>query len=185
MSSENIVVFGPTATILSVVDVADENGWPEVERFEQSEKQLEESVFLLPDGETTLRAINDHFVDVIIASVVGPAQDQVVSKLRARRDAVDAAVLWQWAESDVPAQRGFALRAFAATCDLVPDSKVMSLYERALKDPDPMVRKALVDAIGRTGWDSLWPLVEKLADTKDPDALGLQAAYQKHHPRSS
>jgi hypothetical protein len=177
------VIFEPLATLLQVIDVADENNWNQVEHFRRSEKQLEELVYELPDGETVVRGIDDHFVVVTFAVIRGPARAEVEQKLRAGGRAIEENSLWQWAESSNPEERAFALRAFAAISQKTADSRVVSLYRAALKDTHPQVRKALIDAVGRAAWPELWPVVDALAASGDADSRVLRDAYQAHLPR--
>lgn len=89
------VVFEPLATLLQVIDVADDNGWNQVEHFRRGERQLEELVYELPDGETVVRGIDDHFVVVTFAAITGPARVDVERKLRAGGRALEEISLWQ------------------------------------------------------------------------------------------
>ena len=74
---ETHVVFKPLASLLDVIDVAEENHWEEVQRFKRGERQLQEVIYELPDGETVLRGIDDHFVIVTYAIITGPHRAQV------------------------------------------------------------------------------------------------------------
>jgi hypothetical protein len=186
MDEEKIrLVFGPSATIMSVVDIAWGNGWKEVKRFRRSERQLEEVIFEL-EGKTSVRGITDHFVGVVFASIDGPQREYAAEKLRQSEDYVDRETLWQWAKEGTPAQQSFALRAFAATSgsSASPIPEIVALYEQAFESENAQVRKALIEAVGRVAWSVLWPLVDKLAASQQQDALDLKVAYGKHLPKS-
>jgi hypothetical protein len=178
------VVFEPLSTLLQVIDVADDNGWRQVEHFKRGERQVEELVFELPDGDTVVRGIDDHFVVVTFAAITGPARHEVEKKLRSGGRALTEATLWQWTESNDPNERAFALRAFAATSQKAADPRVVALYQAALDDPRPEVRTALVESVGRAAWRELWPVVDAIAKTGDAESKTLQEAYEEHFPRS-
>jgi hypothetical protein len=178
------VVFEPLATLLQVIDVADENGWNEVEHFKRGERQLEELIYELPDVETVVRGIDDHFVIVTFAVITGPARAEVEQKLRAGGRALEEATLWQWTKSEDPEERAFALRAFAAISQKAADPRVVALFQKTLEDSHPDVRKALVQAVGRASWPELWPVVNVLAKSGAPDSVVLQEAYEKYLPRA-
>lgn len=178
------VVFEPLATLLQVIDVADENGWNEVEHFRRGERQLEELIYELPGGETVVRGIDDHFVIVTFAVITGPARTEVEQKLRAGGRALDEATLYSWTKSENFEERAFALRAFAAISQKAADPRVVALYEGALKDDHPEVRKALVLAVGRAAWPELWPVVDALAKSGDDETRVLRQAYEKHFARA-
>lgn len=178
------VVFEPLATLLEVIDVADENGWNEVERFQRGERQLQEVIYELPDGETVVRGIDDHFVIVTFAVVTGPAGAEVEQKLRAGGRALDEATLWSWTQSKNFEERAFALRAFAAISQKTADPRVVALFQRTLEDKHPDVRKTLVEAVGRASWPELWPVVNALAESGEPESVVLQQAYEKYLPRA-
>lgn len=182
--SEATVVFKSPASLLDVIDVADEEGWQEIEHFRRGERQLEEVIYQLPDGETIVRAIDDHFVIVVFAAISGPARAAAEERLRRRPRSLEAATLWQWAENPEPEQRAFALRAFAATSQSTADAGVVSLYERAVGDENPLVREALIEAVGRAAWRELWPVVDELARSGDEESRRLKEAYERHLPRS-
>jgi hypothetical protein len=178
------VVFRPPATILAIVDVADANEWAEVEHFRRAERRNEEIVYELPDGETVVRGIDDQFVAVVFASITGPKREEAERTLRAAGRAMDDALLWQWAESTVPKERAFALRAFAATSDKTANPRVVALYSNAVKDENPGVRAALLEAVGRAAWPELWPVVDELARSGTAEAAVLKEGYELHLPRS-
>lgn len=178
------VVFRPPATILAVVDVADANDWREAQHFRRAERQSEEIIYELSDGETVVRGIDDQFVAVVFASITGPKKDEAEKTLRAAGRAVENAILWQWTESADPKERGFALRAFAATSGKTVDPRVVALYTKALKDEHPEVRGALLESVGRTAWPELWPVVDELAKSGTAEAALLKESYEKHLPRS-
>jgi len=178
------VVFEPLATLLQVIDVADENSWNEAEHFKRGERQLEELIYELPDGETVVRGIDDHFVIVTFAVITGPARAEVEQKLRADGRALDEATLWSWTKSNNPEERAFALRAFAATSQKTADPRVVALYQGALEDDHPEVRKALVQSVGRAAWPELWPIVDELAKSGTSEAAVLKEGYEIHLSRS-
>jgi hypothetical protein len=178
------VVFRPPATILAVVDVADANDWKEAEHFRRSERRNEEIVYELPDGETVVRGIDDQFVAVVFASITGPKRDEAERILRAAGRAMEDAVLWQWAEGAAPQERGFALRALAATSNKKANPRVVALFSNAVKDENPEVRAALVESVGRAAWPELWPVVDELAKSGTPEAAVLKEGYEMHLPRS-
>lgn len=178
------VVFKAFSTILAVMDVADDHGWEEVQRFKRGERQLEEFVYELPDGETVVRGIVDHFVAITFAVITGPGREDAERKLRSGGNAIDDATLWQWVKSEDPEQRSFALRAFAAISQPVADLRVVDAYQAAVRDPDTKVRQALIDSIGRTAWRELWPVVDELAKSGDETATTLRESYQRHLPRA-
>jgi len=177
------VVFEPLATLLQVIDVADENGWTQVEHFKRDERRLEELVYELPDGETVVRGIDDHFVIVTFAAITGPARAEVEAKLRSGGRSLEEATLWQWTKSDNPEERAFALRALAAVSQKAANPRVVELYQNVLKDEHPIVRKALVDSVGRAAWPELRPVVDALAASGAPGSRVLQQAYEKHLPQ--
>ncbi len=177
------VIFEPFATLLQVIDPAYDNGWKQVEHFSRGEKQLEEWIFELSDGETVVRGIDDHFVIVTLAVISGPASAEVEQKLRAGGRALEWDTLWQWTMSENAKERAFALRAFAATSERTADPRVVALYQAAVEDKDSIVRTALIKSVGRAAWRELWPVVDALAASGDADALVLQEAYTKHLPR--
>lgn len=183
--TETILVFKPPASLLDVIDVADENGWEEAQRFLRDERRLEEVIYQLPDGETVVRGIDDHFVVIVYAAITGPRRAEAEQKLRSGGRVLDEATLWQWASGKKAEERAFALRAFAATSQKAADPRVVSLYQAAVQDDNPDVRKALVDSVGRAAWPELWPVVDALAKGGDADSKGLQQAYEKHLSRSS
>lgn len=178
-----IVVFKPRSSLLDIIDVADTNGWTEAQRFPREERQLEEVIYELTDGETVVRGIDDHFVIVVFASIAGPKSAEVEGQLRSSGNALDESTLWNWASTGTPQQRGFALRAFAATSEKDADPRVVELYTKALKDEHPDVRQALVDSVGRTAWQELWPVVDELSKAKAPGAEALLRAYEQHIAR--
>lgn len=177
------VIFEPFATLLQVIDVAAENDWKQVKHFKRGEKQLEELVYELPDGEAVVRGIDDHFVIITLAVITGPARAKVEQKLRSGGRALEETVLWQWARSEPPEERAFAIRAFAAMSQKAAAPRVVALYQEALKDAHPIVRKALVDSVGRAAWRELWPAVDALAASGDHDAMVLKQGYEKYLPR--
>jgi hypothetical protein len=177
------IVFKPLASLLDVIDVAHENQWNEVQRFKREERQLQEVVYELPDGETVLRGIDDHFVIVTYAVVTGPRSSEVEQKLRRGGETLEEATLWQWTQSQDPEERAFALRAFAAISQKAADPQFVALYGSALKDDTEVVRNALVDSVGRAAWPELWPIVDTLARTGTSAAKALQEAYAKHLPK--
>jgi hypothetical protein len=177
------VVFRPPATILAVVDVADANNWKEVEHFRRAARRNEEIIYELADGETVVRGIDDQFVAVVFASITGPKKDEAEKALCAAGRSIDDATLWQWTESTNPKERSFALRAFAATSDKTADSRIVALYTKAVKDENPEVRAALVEAVGRAAWPELWPVVDALAKEGTVEAVALKESYDAHLPR--
>jgi hypothetical protein len=180
-----VVFRPPAATLLAVDDVADANDWTEAAHFRRAERRNEEVVYELPDGETVVRGIDDQFVAVVFAHITGPKREEAERTLRAAGEAMDDALLWQWAESPVPKERAFALRAFAAISDETADPRVVALYSNAVKDENPEVRTALLEAVGRAAWRELWPVVDELARSGTAEAAVLKAAYERHVPRSS
>lgn len=180
---ETLIVFRFPATLLAVVDVADDNDWTEVEHFERAERRNEEIIYELPDGETIVRGIDDQFVAVVYASIEGPNRELAEKTLRAAGRALDDVTLWQWTESADPKERSFALRAFAAISDEAADPRVVTLYTKAVKDEHPEVRAALIEAVGRVAWPELWPVVDKLAGSGTDEAAVLKQGYEKHIPR--
>jgi len=180
---ESCVVFEPFATLLAVVDVADANMWQEVQYFSRDERRNEEIIYELDDGETVVRGIDDQFVAVVFASVTGPRRVEAEQLLRAAGRAVDDIELWQWARSDDPARRAFALRAVAATSTGSADPRIVSLYTEAVSDGDPVVRAALLESVGRAAWPELWPVVDALASPETAEGTALKDAYEAHLPR--
>jgi hypothetical protein len=178
---EAVVVFRPQSSLLDVIDVADADGWVEAARFLRGERQLEEVVYELPDGDTVVRGIDDHFVVVTFAAISGPGRETAERRLRDSGDSLDDATLWRWTVSEDPAERGYALRAFAATSTRTADPRVVALYSAALADRHPTVRRALLDAVGRAAWAALWPVVEQLGP-EDPAPHG---AYETWLPRTA
>jgi hypothetical protein len=178
------VVFKPLASLLDVIDIAEENRWPEVQRFKRGERQLQEVIYELPDGETVLRGIDDHFVVVTYAVITGPMAAEVEEKLRRGGETLEEATLWQWTTSDDPAERAFALRAFAAISQESASPRIVSLYSDAVADDDPAVRAALIEAVGRAAWPELWPVVDAIAKAETPEAVVLKEGYELHLPRS-
>jgi hypothetical protein len=63
-------------------------------------------------------------------------------------------------------------------------SSWMLLCWFAIADGHSVVRKALVDSVGRAAWPELWPVVDALAASGDADSKVLQQAYEKHLSRS-
>jgi hypothetical protein len=183
--TKTYVVFEPLATLLQVMDVADENGWTVAQHFRRGERQLEELVYELPDGETVVRGIDDHFVVVTLAVIIGPSSAKVEQKLRAGGRALSEATLWQWAKSKDHEERAFALRAFAATSEKMANPKVVDLYHDAVADQHPEVRKALIDSVGRAAWPELRPVVDKLAEAGDSDSMVLKRSYEQHFSRAT
>jgi hypothetical protein len=53
-----------------------------------------------------------------------------------------------------------------------------------LKDHDLQVRSALIESVGRAAWKELWPVVEELAASGDPDARILKESYERHLGRN-
>lgn len=178
------VIFKPLASLLEVIDVAEENHWEEVQRFKRGERQLQEVIYELPDGKTVLRGIDDHFVIVTYAVITGPNGAEVEQRLRKGGEALEEATLWQWTQSEDPEERAFALRAFAAISQKTADPRVVALFQRMLEDGHPDVRKALVLSVGRAAWPELWPVVDELAKSGTPEATTLKEGYEIHLPRS-
>ena len=181
---ETCVIFRPPATLLAVANVADTLAWKEAEYFRRAEQQNEEIIYELSDGETVVRGIEDQFVAVVFAAITGPKRDEAEQTIRAAGRALEDAVLWQWTESADPAERSFALRAFAATAQETADLRVVALYTRTIKDKNPEVRAALLESVGRAAWPELWPVVDELAESGTPATAVLKRSYEKYLPRS-
>ena len=181
---ETCVVFRPPATLLAVVDLADTLHWKEAEYFSRAERQNEEIIYELPDGETVVHGIEDQFVAVVFASITGPKRDEAEETIRSAGRALDDAVLWQWTESADPRERSFALRAFAAMAQETADLRVVALYTRTVKDKNPEVRAALVESVGRAAWPELWPVVDELAESGTTATAVLKRSYERYLPRS-
>lgn len=178
------VVFPPRSSLLNIIDVADANGWTEAQRFERAERQLEEVIYELPDGETVVRGIDDHFVMVVFAAITGPKSAEAKKQLRSSGDSLDESTLWDWAATGSPQERGFAFRAFAAISEKTADPRVVELYSKAVKDDHPDVRQALVDSVGRAAWRELWPVVDELRKSNSQGSEALLRAYERHLPRT-
>jgi len=177
------VVFKPRSSLLDIIDVADARGWTEAQRFARGARQLEEVIYELPDGDTVVRGIDDHFMVVVFASITGPNRTEAEHELRSGGAALAEETLWNWAEGGSPQERSFSLRALAAISEKTADSRVVDLYTKALGNQHPDVRKALIEAVGRAAWSELWPVVDELNKARSPESETLRRAYEAHLPR--
>jgi hypothetical protein len=108
--TEGIVVLEPFRATLSVSEAADANCWRQALTIEPGEKHLCEEIYEAPEADTTVRAIDDHFVQVVFAAVIGSNR----IKLRSSVDSLTDDELSTWWKSADAKERAYSVRAFAA-----------------------------------------------------------------------
>lgn len=77
--TESIVVLEPFRATVSVSEAADANCWRQAQTFEPGEKTALRRDLRGSGADTTVRTIDDHFVRVVFAAVIGGNRDAVAS----------------------------------------------------------------------------------------------------------
>ncbi len=153
---------------ISVVRVARAHQWRHVQRILPAERRLYEEIYEVPATGTVVRVIDDHFVQIIFVAIQGNGGDEVEAILHREIETLDKAAIDALLTSEKPKDRATGIRILAAIAPDTADPKTVEAFSKAAKDPSPEVFKALVDAVSRTAWPELWPIVEELARSGRP-----------------
>jgi hypothetical protein len=182
---ETLVVLKPPRATIDVVEVAKQNHWRHIQRILPGNRRFYEEIYQVTASNTVVRVIDDAAVQIIFVALQGEGRKEVESKLRREIETLDEAAILALLDSKNPKDRATGLRILGAVAPDRADMKTVAAFAKAAKDGAPGVFKALIAAVGRAAWPELWPIVDELAKSKEPEAKELKSAYEAHIPRSS
>lgn len=139
--------------------------------------QLEETIWSLENGQSAIRYIYDHFVEVPFARAESETFGRPADLLRELQPAVpfvNARTLLEQTSSKDPGTRAHALRALSITTPSYR-ADVFGAIRNALFDDDPRLRGTAMKAIARWPYVRFAPELDELAETEAVPELQREA----------
>lgn len=156
-----------------LVAIGGKNNWSLVKINAKSEDQPAERIYATRDRATQIHWIEDHRLGVNYIYVQGPDTNQVELLLRKTLRHYPSKIILQRAHDPKlgPDARQSALYDLALDkMERGFDQETFDIYVKAMRDPDPVVRRSAILGSAYLAWPELAEPLRPLATSAEPDA---------------
>lgn len=172
MTGERIrVVLDDRVVENDLTALASKQRWRIRRRIARSGDQPAEYIYTTRDGATDLHFIQDHKIGVTYILVKGRDAARIAGAVSAGLRHHEPAMIRARAQRATEAmdRRRSLYHLALIAMDRAVDPEVLEIYQRALVDPDPLVRGSAVLGSAYLGWGELAGPVGALAGPAEPD----------------